>query len=394
MPKPGKFKPENIPPGSWKEVEVIHGEYRSKTKTVNYIQICREQEMVAQAYAGLYSDGPAPAFPGSSNQMDKASPNASCIVGTTHRTSANLTPSTSKKIPSKISERKSQGMELARKLDVESCTATSPAKIIEAAAPSTHAPEFDQGRADTNERPFGTVEKHKRSYSPEPTAGAEFHQLAKKKAAKKAQAPPKIKIGPIRSGLAKLLKKEIRATKFLATDISAFTDGGEDEWGEEATVRFATPMTADAARAVFFTSRGGPAPAQLPDGAPLEATFLGDDAYKVLGVKSESVRGTLFAPPGMHLPPGPLTCWALPDSMGGLGFVMALAAMMDAGSRPRAGRGDKPDKVRRVGATTLVLRSLKVSCRPSSPHIADSPSNPWAVRVAKCAVTVRGRAVN
>ncbi len=126
-------------------------------------------------------------------------------------------------------------------------------------------------------------------------------------------------------------------------------------------------MAADAARAVFFASRGGPAPAQLPDRAPLEAAFYGDDACKVLGVKSDSLRGTLFAPPGMYLPPGPLTCWALPDSMGGLGFIMALAAKMNPGGRPRAGRGDKPDKMRRVGATTLVLRSLKVAtplCRP------------------------------
>jgi hypothetical protein len=148
-----------------------------------------------------------------------------------------------------------------------------------------------------------------RHYSPEPSFGAVVLRPAKRKAFPKVPAALKLKMGPIRS--VKLLKKEVRATKFIATDISAFTDGGEDEWGEEATVRHSAPVAADAARAVFFASRGGPGPAHLPDGGPLQAAFYGDDACRVLGVKSESLRGTLLAPPGMHLPPSPLTCWVL-----------------------------------------------------------------------------------
>ncbi len=200
VPKSAKFKPESIPPGSWKKVEVICGEHRSKAKTVNFVQIYQEHEMVSEAYARLHNDGSTHNCPGSSHKIPEEFPKTSCFVDASCSISGISTPSTSEKMPSKISERTPR---LKAWSWPESWT--SPIKIIEATASSTHNAESVQGCADTEERPAATDGKRKRCHTPEPIVDAEARHPAKKRPVQKAQAALKVKIGPIRSSFVKLL---------------------------------------------------------------------------------------------------------------------------------------------------------------------------------------------
>jgi hypothetical protein len=209
------------------------------------------------------------------------------------------------------------------------------------------------------------------------TAGNPQKAIAKRKTLssqpppKKARAgpkTPKVRVGPERSILIKALKKEIRGVKFLATDLSAFADAADDQWGTAETVRAAAPMQADVARALFQPSAEAAGAEALASGGPCwETRLYGDKALRALGVRAATLRGNLFAPPGMQVPAQKLRCWAIPRDEIDVLFESVFARIdQRAGFPIRGPRGGVvAGKPRRIGPTTLILQELTVN--PPSP---------------------------
>jgi hypothetical protein len=212
------------------------------------------------------------------------------------------------------------------------------------------------------------------------TAGNPQKAIAKRKTSssqpppKKARAgpkAPKVRVGPERSNLMKALKKEIRGVKFLATDLSAFADAGDDQWGTAETVRAAAPMQADVARALFQPSaEAAGAEAQAAGGPCWETRLYGDKALRALGVRAATLRGTLYAPPGMQVPARQLRCWAIPRDEIDVLFESVFARMDERAGIPARGPrgGAVAGKPRRIGPTTLIIEELAVS-----PHLPPPP---------------------
>ena len=328
---------------TWIKVDVLSGEHPSKKKTVQYLQIRSEQEMVTRAYAILDGSSPIQAFP--KGEFDEPSnSNHSDILGK-RQADLSTTPATTKKT---APQTLAAAMEPARKLDLQ------PEPALAATAPPCSSTSTSTiGRAS---RPPVAANVGRK---PSPAGPKKRQQAGAKE--------PKVRVGPARSALVKELKKAIRKAQFLATDLAAFTEGNEDTWGSPETVHAAAPMPADVARTLFFSvlgARGG-----VADGLALETKLYGGPACRALGVRPESLRGMLFAPPGMQLPPGQLSCWAIPRSEGEMLFRAIFERMRaDAGIPIRGPRGGAvAGKPRRIGATTLILEELAVrSARPDS----------------------------
>ena len=313
--------------------------------------------MVTRAYAALKGTSPVQTFPrgkaGHSAGLDAVD-----ITGKCGDSRSSSTPSTSKKPP------RPQSMvtadETAKKLDMQ----PEPTSI--AAAPSPTASAAAESAGDLHK----TIRKRKPPSS-QPTA-------KKPRAAPKA---PKVRVGPARSTLVKALKKAIRGVQFLATDLAAFELASDDQWGAVQTVRAAAPMPADVARALFLSSVGPPGGggADLPaaGGPAWETRLLGDSALRALGVRSASLRGNLFAPPGMQLPARQLHCWAVPRDEASALLDRVISRMMrDAGLPSRGPRGGVVvGKPRRIGATTLILQDLAVTPKPP-PFLSQYPLPP------------------